>query len=163
MGGQFFERGLFAHAPARHELELGGKWARFRSGYGLQDGHSGSVVFVVRGDGSELFRSAPVKDRTLRRLDVDVRDVRLLEMVVEDGGDGNKSDWGVWILPELQAVGPTTPVRTECSFYKPLHVGDCTAAVGSVDAGTAMRARRCWVVRAPQERGHEPILAFWEG
>ncbi len=102
VGGQFFDRGLFAHAPAKHELEIGGWWTRFRSGYGLQDGHPGSVVFVVRGDGRELFRSALVKDRTLRRLDVDVRDVRLLEMVVEDGGDGNKSDWGVWISPELQ-------------------------------------------------------------
>ena len=41
VGGKFFEQGLYAHAPSKHELELDGKWARFRSAYGLQDGHSG--------------------------------------------------------------------------------------------------------------------------
>ena len=49
VGGQFFERGLFAHAPAKHELELNGQGKRFRTAYGLQDGHDGSAVFVVLG------------------------------------------------------------------------------------------------------------------
>jgi hypothetical protein len=87
-------------------LELDRKWARFRSAYGLQDGHPGSVVFVVRGDGKELFRSPLVKDQTLRKLDVDVRGVNLLELSVEDGGDGNNGDWGVWIWPKLMAERP---------------------------------------------------------
>jgi hypothetical protein len=102
VGGKFFEQGLYAHAPSKRELALDGKWARFRSAYGLQDGHPGSVVFVVRGDGKELFRSPLVKDQALRKLDVDVRGVNLLELSVEDGGDGNRSDWGVWIWPQLQ-------------------------------------------------------------
>jgi hypothetical protein len=102
VGGKFFEHGLFAHAPAKHELELEGKWARFRSAFGLQDGHPGSVVFVVRGDGKELFRSPLVKDQALRKLDVDVQGVNLLELSVEDGGDGNNGDWGLWIWPQLQ-------------------------------------------------------------
>ena len=102
VGGKFFEHGLYAHAPSKYELELDGNWARFRSAYGLQDGHSGSVVFVVRGDGRELFRSPLVKDQALRTLDVDVQGVSLLELSVEDGGDGNNGDWGVWIEPQLQ-------------------------------------------------------------
>jgi hypothetical protein len=71
VGGQFFEHGLYAHAPSNYELETDGKWARFRTQYGLQDGYSGSVVFVVCGDGRELFRSSLVKDHALRKLDVD--------------------------------------------------------------------------------------------
>jgi hypothetical protein len=101
VGGHFFERGLFAHAPASHQWALARQWQRFRTAYGLQDGHEGSVVFVVRGDGRELHRSAVVRDHTLRKLEVDVRRVDLLELVVEDGGDGANSDWGVWVSPQL--------------------------------------------------------------
>lgn len=100
--GQFHERGLFAHAPSSYALDLRGKWRRLTSGYGLQDGHSGSVVFVVRGDSRELFRSEKITDSRLRSLDVDVAGVDRLELVVEDAGDGASSDWGVWISPSLQ-------------------------------------------------------------
>jgi hypothetical protein len=102
--GRVFERGLFAHAPAKHELALEGKGTRFRTDYGLQDGHDGSVVFVVRGDGRELFRSPLVKDHHLRKADVDVAGVQVLGLSVEDGGDGANSDWGVWISPQLKQL-----------------------------------------------------------
>jgi hypothetical protein len=102
VGGEFYESGLYAHAPARFVLELGGAWKRFVSGAGLQDGNDGSVVFVVRGDGKELFRSKTVKDHRLRTLDVDVSGVKTLELIVQNAGDDNASDWGVWIAPELR-------------------------------------------------------------
>ncbi len=102
VGGQVFTQGLYAHAPSRYAIDLDGKWTRLRSSYGLQDGHPGSVVFVVRGDGRELFRSALVTDHALRRLDVVIRGVNRLELLVEDGGDGNTNDWGLWINPELR-------------------------------------------------------------
>ncbi|MBP7937446.1 MAG: NPCBM/NEW2 domain-containing protein [Phycisphaerae bacterium] len=102
VNGQFYPSGLFAHAPARYALPLDKKWTRFRSRYGLQDGHGGSVVFVVNGDGKELFRSTLVKDQRLRNLDVDVSGVGSLELVTEDGGDGPGNDWGVWIEPRLE-------------------------------------------------------------
>ena len=76
-------------------------WKQLRTGYGLQDGHPGSVVFVVRGDGRELFRSDTVADHELRRIELDVSGVKLLELSVEDAGNGATSDWGVWIAPEL--------------------------------------------------------------
>jgi len=99
--GGFFERGLYAHAPSKYEWQLDRQWQRFRTAYGLQDGHEGSVVFVVRGDGRELFRSPLIKDHKLGKLEVDVRGVSLLELAVEDGGDGANGDWGVWISPQL--------------------------------------------------------------
>ena len=111
VNGQFFERGLFAHAPAKHELELNGEWTRFRSGFGLQDGHDGSVVFVVRGDGRELFRSSLIEDHSLHQLEVDVSGVQILEFVVEDGGNGTHSDWGLWLQPEL--FGSRSPLDGE--------------------------------------------------
>lgn len=101
IGGEFFESGLYAHAPARHALRLGGKWKTLQSGYGLQDGHGGSVVFVVKGDGRELFRSPLVRDTKRHDLRADVSGVDELELRVEDGGDGANSDWGVWVATEL--------------------------------------------------------------
>jgi hypothetical protein len=102
VGGQFFESGFYAHAQARYTFELAKKWKRLKSGFGLQDGARGSVVFVVRGDGKELFRSKVIKDHRVRNLDLDISTVNELELVVEDGGDGPGSDWGVWLAPRLE-------------------------------------------------------------
>ena len=102
VGGTFFESGLYAHAPARHVLRLDSKWNRFTTNYGLQDGHDGSVVFVVKGDGKELFRSKVVRDHTAREQSVAVANITLLELIVEDANDGGNSDWGVWLDPQLR-------------------------------------------------------------
>jgi hypothetical protein len=100
--GQFFEERLYAHAPSRYAVEIGGKWKRLTGSFGLQDGHPGSVVFVVRGDGKELFRSERVSDQKMRSLDIGVLDIDVLELIVENAGDGNGGDWGVWLGPQLK-------------------------------------------------------------
>ncbi len=99
--GRVFERGIYAHAPARHRYDLGGRWARLRGCCGLPTSPGGSVVFVVRGDGRELFRSKRLGPDQLERFDLDVTGVRSLVLETEDGGDGNTSDWGTWFEPEL--------------------------------------------------------------
>lgn len=102
VGGEFFPSGLYAHAPALHEVATAGDWRRLRVGYGLQDGHDGSVVFVIRGDGRELFRSAVVGDHRPRWTTVDVSGVDVLRLETEDAGDGRTRDWGVWLTPVLK-------------------------------------------------------------
>lgn len=102
VGGKFYESGFYAHAPAKHEINLNRKWKRLQSEFGRQDGHGGSIVFVVIGDGRELFRSETVKDSIEYKLDIDVSSVNKLELVVEDAGDGTNSDWGVWLAPRLE-------------------------------------------------------------
>ncbi len=101
VGNKGYSSGLCAHAPSELRCELGKKWETFRFGYGLQKGGSGSVVFVVKGDGKELFRSPLIADRRLRECSVDVSNAQTLELVVEDGGNGNTSDHSVWIAPTL--------------------------------------------------------------
>jgi hypothetical protein len=101
VGGEFYESGLYAHAPSKYGLELHQAWKRFTGGYGLQDGHDGSVVFVVRGDGRELFRSKRITDHDLHSIDLDIAGINRLELVVDDAGDGPTNDWGVWITPFL--------------------------------------------------------------
>ena len=101
-GGQAFAKGLYAHAPARHAYQLSGKWSRLTGQAGLQDGKDGSVVFVIRSGEKELFRSLTVKDGSkCASFDLDVRGLDAIELSVENGGDGNSSDWGVWLAPEL--------------------------------------------------------------
>jgi len=102
VGGRFHESGLYAHAPSRYVFDLGGQWKRLRAGFGLQDGHNGSVVFVVRAAGNEVFRSPTIRDHRLRRLELDMSGVERLELVVENASDGAASDWGVWIEPTLE-------------------------------------------------------------
>jgi len=102
VGNQFYARGFYAHAPARHVAQLTPGWKTFHAGYGLQDGADGSVLFVVRGDGRELFRSSEIRDHQPRQVEVKLDGVSTLELVVENAGDGNAQDWGVWLEPELR-------------------------------------------------------------
>jgi hypothetical protein len=99
-GGLLFERGVYAHAPARHVYDLGGAWSRFKGTCGLARGREGSVVFVIKADGKELWRSKTLKEN-LETFDVSVSGMRELELVVENGGDDDRSDWGLWLDPEL--------------------------------------------------------------
>jgi len=99
---RLFARGLYAHAPARHAWDLGGKWKTLSGHAGLPDAHDGgSCVFVVKADGKELWRSKKTEPGTLRSFDVDLAGSKELELTVEDAGDGNGSDWGCWFDPEL--------------------------------------------------------------
>ena len=102
VNGEFFEAGLYAHAPARHAFRLEKKWETLSTRFGLQDGHPGSVVFVIQADGRELFRSQRVTDHVTRAKTVNVKGADLLELIVEDAGDGNNSDWGEWLNPQIE-------------------------------------------------------------
>jgi hypothetical protein len=101
VAGQRFARGLYAHAPSKYAWTLAGQWKRLQGNAGLQDGNGGSVVFVIKGDGKELWRSALVTKPQPIHYDVNVSGVQVLDLIVEDGGNGNASDWGVWLEPRL--------------------------------------------------------------
>ena len=102
VGGHFYPSGLFAHAPSIHRFDLGGQWSVFRSLCGISDGHSGSVVFQVLGDGHILYTSVLVRDHRVREICIPVAGIKTLELVVDSGSDGNSQDWGVWIEPTLE-------------------------------------------------------------
>jgi hypothetical protein len=96
-------QGLYAHAPSSYVYTLAGKWKTFKSRIGIHRGrHVGSVVFVVKGDGKELFRSSLItlKDGEVP-VEVDVSGAKKLELATEPGPDGTESDWGLWIAPSL--------------------------------------------------------------
>jgi hypothetical protein len=101
VASRLYLTGLYAHAPARHTWELGGKWGRLQGKAGVADGHDGTVVFNIMADGRELWHSRLLKNGETATYDVPVKDVKTLELLVSDGGDGNRGDWGVWLEPTL--------------------------------------------------------------
>jgi len=100
-GGRIFETGIYAHAPASHTYSLAGKWKRLTGSCGIAGGSFGSAVFIIRGDGKELWRSRTVKAGTLRNFDVDLTGIQSLELTTEDAGDSNRGDWALWLNPML--------------------------------------------------------------
>ena len=102
-GGEIFETGIYAHAPALHRYDLAGAgFRRLEGACGLAGGSSGSVVFVIRADGREVFRSDTIRAGGLERFAIDLAQVKSLELLTEDAGDGKGSDWGVWFGPLLR-------------------------------------------------------------
>ena len=100
-GSQIFTSGIYAHAPAEHRYELSGQWKMLSGRCGMYDRNNGSVVFVIEGDGKELFRSGLTRNGGLPRFEVSVEGVKELRLIVEDGGDGSSNDWGLWLEPML--------------------------------------------------------------
>ena len=99
-GGQLFDTGIYAHAPARHRYELAGGWKRLAGTCGLPDAY-GSVDFVIRADGREVFRSGKLDEGRTKTFAVDLTGVQTLELITDEAGDGGGNDWGLWLGAEL--------------------------------------------------------------
>lgn len=100
LGGRSHQKGLGMHATSRVEYDLEPADESFRATVGLDDsaGEGGSVVFVVRVDGREAYRSEVLRggDRPIRIPAVDVRNAGRLEFVVERADRGDVLDRANW-------------------------------------------------------------------
>ena len=96
-GGQIYETGIYAHSPARHMYQLGGKWKLLTGKAGLASGHRGSVQFEVKGDGRALWKSRIVKSDEIVEFEVKLDGVQQLELLTHPTDDGAGADWGLWL------------------------------------------------------------------
>jgi hypothetical protein len=103
LGGQFFDKGLYAHAPSRYVFDLAGKWQTFTATVGLRDGAPdfGSAVFRVLGDGKELHRSPVLRVGARAEINVAVTGVRTLELRTEGAEGNNHGAWSIWTEPQV--------------------------------------------------------------
>ncbi|MGH7134573.1 MAG: NPCBM/NEW2 domain-containing protein [Pirellulales bacterium] len=99
--GDIFETGIYAHAPARYEYSLAGKWDVIQGKVGIAMGHFGSVQFEVQGDGRRLWQSPTVLADQIVPFKVDVKGVDRLELLTSPTDDGRSNDWGLWLVPRL--------------------------------------------------------------
>jgi alpha-galactosidase len=123
IGGQIFERGVGTHADARMEIKLAGKGLRFEAMAGADDevlsSGRGSVQFQVFGDGKMLWQSATIKPgQKALAVDVDVRGVKTLTLVVNNGGDGIDYDHADWAMARILYKG-VKPALVTAAVVKP--------------------------------------------
>ncbi|HVV73235.1 MAG TPA: NPCBM/NEW2 domain-containing protein, partial [Verrucomicrobiae bacterium] len=102
--GKIYATGLFAHSPSRYLFDLNGKWKSLRGEAGLDTQHqdcAAGVVFVIKTDGREVFRSKVVRQAARVSYDVDATGVKVLELIVLKATDSNACNWGLWLDPTL--------------------------------------------------------------
>ncbi|WP_198165682.1 glycoside hydrolase domain-containing protein [Agromyces laixinhei] len=110
LGGKQYPKGFGAHAASTISLELGGKCNAVSFDYGIDDeiAAGGSILFLVRGDDSELWRSPAVMTAASATGSavVDVTGVDRLDLVLDpQGGVGqDHGDWAnIWAKCEVAA------------------------------------------------------------
>ena len=105
--GKIYATGLWAHSPSRYVFDLGGKWKSLHGEAGLHTAmqpHAFGVVFVIKTDGREVFRSLAIRGPTKPSYtvdDIDLTGVKTLELIVEKASERNGGNWGLWLDPVL--------------------------------------------------------------
>ena len=86
-------------------------------GVGNQKGvvTKGKVQFVIKGDGKTLYDSGLKRSgEDVSNIDIDLAGVNMLELVVNDGGDGASGDAALWIDPVI-TYGKKAPKAVDAS------------------------------------------------
>ncbi|MGW8365605.1 endo-alpha-N-acetylgalactosaminidase family protein [Streptomyces wedmorensis] len=99
IGGVAYAKGLGSHAPARIRYYLGGRCTSLTAEVGVDDVQTsrGSVRFGVLADGAERVTSPVLKAAdSAWSLTADVTGASYVDLVVDDGGDGNGNDHADW-------------------------------------------------------------------
>jgi hypothetical protein len=66
----------------------------------------GSVRFIIKGDGKELWKSKKIESGAKAvSVDISVKGIKILELSVEDAGDGVSGDHAVWAEAKLSYSG----------------------------------------------------------
>ena len=102
--GKIYATGLWAHSPSRYVFDLGGQWKNLRGEAGLHTAiqpYAWGVVFVIKADGREVFRSLAIRGPTKPSYTVDLTGVKMLELIVEKASEQNGGNWGLWLDPVL--------------------------------------------------------------
>ncbi len=96
----FYRHGIGTHAPSREVFDINRQFKTLSTDYGIDTngGPQGSVQFLVYGDGKLLFASEIIKRYELpRHADININGVKILELVVSDGDNGNVDDHADWL------------------------------------------------------------------
>jgi len=108
IGGTVYAKGLGTNAVSDVAVYLGGRCGRFTATVGMDDekGDNGSVTFSVVLDGRTLTTTPTVTGSTPAvSVDVPVTGGQVLDLIVDDAGDGNGNDHGDWADPVLTCSG----------------------------------------------------------
>lgn len=118
IAGRRFSVGLGTHAKSLFRIRLDGKALRLHSFCGVDDNAKSpeaSIEFRIVGDGKELWRSGVLRwNQPAVEADVVLTGVRMLSLIVEDGGNGIGYDHADWAEARIEYTGrvPSAAYRT---------------------------------------------------
>lgn len=101
VAGISYEYGVGTHSVSHMLVNLNGRGLRFESLVGIDDETQGkgTVEFLVLGDRRILWRSGIMKaGDPAKEADVDITGIKLLGLLVLDGGDQNYWDHADWLM-----------------------------------------------------------------
>ena len=108
IGGQVFEHGVGTHATSTLWIELDGNAEKFLSSVGVDDNANGpgSIVFKIYGDNRILWDSGLMKlGQGPKKAEVELKGVKTLLLLVEDGGNGIGYDHADWADARFEIAG----------------------------------------------------------
>lgn len=105
LGNQVFVFGMATHAQSHYTYKVDTKYQSFTGVIGLDAANgcdNGSVVFRIATDGQEVFKSPIMRiDSQPITIHIDLSKTKILELFIEDGGDGITCDHATWANPFL--------------------------------------------------------------
>ncbi|MEU1529747.1 NPCBM/NEW2 domain-containing protein [Streptomyces fagopyri] len=102
MVGQEYPTGIGVASPSTIRYYLGDRCTLLTTTVGIDDAvrnvgpEGGTSTFQVIGDGRVLYDSGVLGRDDVRQADIDLTDVRVLDLVVGDAGDGGYNDRANW-------------------------------------------------------------------
>ena len=100
IAGRRYPWGVGVHANSKLTFDLHKKFKQFKAEVGIDSlmGRRGSVVFIVMGDGKEIYKSPVVKgEQPPLSIEVSTEGVDKISLVVTDGGDLDMGDAANWV------------------------------------------------------------------
>ena len=112
IAGKTFERGFGSHSESLLTIILDGKATLFTAQVGIDDevkGQRPAAEFIINGDGKELWTSGVMHlGDAARPCSVRLDGVKKMELIVNDGGNGNYYDHVDWVDAKFETTGVTT-------------------------------------------------------
>ena len=128
IAGVTYDRGFGTHAVSSLLVLLDGKATGFSALVGIDDevsGHDPAVEFQLMADGKQIWTSGLMKlGDAARPCSVKLEGVQKLELLVNDGGNGNYYDHADWVNAKFEVSGATTlktynPIASEPYILTP--------------------------------------------
>jgi len=96
-------KGLGTHSNSEHQYHLNKKFKYFETNFGLDNESfcNNNARFKILGDKEILYDSGIIKHQSPKHIKVLVKDINILSLITEDGGDGIDCDHTDWLNPVL--------------------------------------------------------------
>lgn len=106
IAGKVYSRGIGTHAESHVAITLSKTANRFKAVVGVDDASGGLVVFKVKLDGKVAWKSGLMrKGDKAKKIDLNLSGANIMELIVEDGGNGIGSDHANWCDAKIDYSG----------------------------------------------------------